>query len=287
VFNKIVFFGPPLLEEAVAVFSENKNLPFYVDISLKTPELNRFSIFTGEDDPVFIKGELLKSFGIWSDNVPGVRMPCSFFIRKVRGVRKTSWKRFFHGRNIGEKFYIFPPWEQPTAEKGRIMLTIDAGAEFGTGHHPTTSLCIEYMEKVLTIGDKVLDAGCGSGVLSIAAAALGASVTTGFDIDPASVKQSQKNVELNATTSTCHFFCGDLNVIDIQKYDLLLVNILPSIFLPFAKDFQKYMHQNSTIIFSGIMEEQQDEIRKKLVHMGYTSKDTLSAQGWVAFRLLK
>lgn len=136
---------------------------------------------------------------------------------------RTAWHRFFKPVEAGNSFLILPSWE-PVPQTQRRIIRIHPGQAFGTGHHETTVLCLQHLETIDVNGKKSLDAGCGSGILGIAAALLGASHVTGIDIEPEATRESAQNAEMNHVGSVCGWIHGDLKTV-ADVYDICLGNL--------------------------------------------------------------
>ncbi len=201
----------------------------------------------------------------------------------LREVPQEDWVRLtqsqFDPIHIGEKIWIVPSWHEAPDESG-IILELDPGLAFGTGSHPTTRLCLEWLEKHLVSGSTVLDYGCGSGILAIAASKLGAGEITGVDIDPQSVLTSRENAERNHCDITCYLpdaFALEAN----RQYNVVIANILAGPLKTLAPTLARYIAPGGYMVLSGILEGQADD-----VIAAYAPFISLSVwrslEGWVA-----
>ena len=201
----------------------------------------------------------------------------------LREVPQEDWVRLtqsqFDPIHIGEKIWIVPSWHEAPDESG-ISLELDPGLAFGTGSHPTTRLCLEWLEKHLVSGSTVLDYGCGSGILAIAASKLGAGEITGVDIDPQSVLTSRENAERNHCDITCYLpdaFALEAN----RQYNVVIANILAGPLKTLAPTLTRYIAPGGYMVLSGILEGQADD-----VIAAYAPFISLSVwrslEGWVA-----
>jgi ribosomal protein L11 methyltransferase len=213
---------------------------------------------------------------------------------QFRTVQETdwaeAWKAHYHPIAIGEKLIIVPAWlESPDA--GRIAIRMDPGMAFGTGTHPTTQLCLELVEQMLGQTQQVIDVGCGSGILSVAARKLGAAFALGVDIDPLAVKVSQENAVLNGVTAGCEWGAG--SVIEVKRGDfairqaaLVLANILAPIILRlFGDGLTDLVAPGGTLILSGILDTQADEIVQAAAGHGLALVERKQIADWVALAL--
>jgi ribosomal protein L11 methyltransferase len=180
-----------------------------------------------------------------------------------------SLKKHFGILEIGDRFIIKPTWVfQALPPSNRIIIELDPGAAFGTGLHPTTRLCLIYLEKHFKRGMSVLDLGTGSGILAIAAAKLGASSILGLDIDPVAVKAACSNVKTNQVDQSVRIKRGTLNL-EAQRrfknfFDLILANITSRTIIDLAYRFTKVLSPGGILIVSGIQKQQLDEVLIRL-----------------------
>ena len=187
----------------------------------------------------------------------------------------NKWKENFKPFNITDDIVIKPTWEEYEATANEIIIEIDPGQAFGTGHHVTTSSCLDAIEENLTPQTSVLDLGTGTGILAIAAAKLGADKIVGLDIDPVAVKAARANAKLNEVSTEIEFLEGNLVDSVEDNYDLVIANILPHIILQLIPNLKEVMHQDSTFILSGIVVEKLDEIKQALLDNGFVINDMI------------
>lgn len=152
-------------------------------------------------------------------------------------------------------FYVYPTWEEPKPE--RVNIVIDPALAFGTGHHPTTASCLEAVGKYVNPGDEVLDVGCGSGILAIAAAKLGANVDA-CDTDPVSVGNTLENCDLNEVDLR-HIWEGSAGRSG-TTYDVVIANIVADVLVFIERDLKKVLRQGGTLILSGILDKYEAKI---------------------------
>ena len=206
----------------------------------------------------------------------------------------NNWKQYFKPLTIGKKLLIKPSWETYDKKDNRKILEIDPASSFGTGQHNTTQLCLELLENNLTDGDRVLDLGCGSGILSIAAMLLGAKEITAIDIEENAVKTAKDNAEKNSISKEKYTaYCG--NVITdndlVNKigsgYDVIVANIVADVLIAMSKLFSKFLRQDGTLIMSGVISERKDEVIDAVKANGFTLKSIQEKDGWVAISMKK
>ena len=198
-----------------------------------------------------------------------------------------------YGLKVGDKLVVKPSWE-PLEETDRTVLEIDPESSFGTGQHNTTQLCLELLEKTLHENDKVLDLGCGSGILSIAALLLGADNACAVDIDLNSVKIAKQNAEKNHITPDKYVtYAG--NIIgdeELRKkigggYNLITASIVADVLIAMAPLFGDFLVPMGTVIISGIIIERCDEVMAAMEKAGFKRTELRESGGWAAASFVK
>lgn len=182
---------------------------------------------------------------------------------------QNSWKKYLFPEKVSEKFVVKPTWREYTPEADELIIELDPGRAFGTGSHPTTSLCLKLMEENISEGDSVIDVGTGSGILMIAADRLGASEIYGTDIDELAVESAKENLELNKISEEkAKVYKGDLiSVVENKKFDVVVANILADVLLILLHDISKVVKPNGKIIFSGIIEDKCELLKIGRAHV--------------------
>lgn len=203
-----------------------------------------------------------------------------------------KWKEQYHPILIGEKILILPPWLE-NRHPERIPLRIDPNMAFGTGTHPTTQLCLKLAERYIRPGSDVIDVGCGSGILSIAARLLGARLALAVDIDPLSVKATQENANLNGLTEGIECGLGSVGEIvrgqfSLHQATVVLANILaPVIIALMDEGLADLVAPGGVLILSGILDHQSKKVQDVAVARGFTLVGTEQQEDWVALALIK
>lgn len=197
---------------------------------------------------------------------------------------QNSWKKYLFPEKVSEKFVVKPTWREYTPEADELIIELDPGRAFGTGSHPTTSLCLKLMEENISEGDSVIDVGTGSGILMIAADRLGASEIYGTDIDELAVESAKENLELNKISEEkAKVYKGDLiSVVEDKKFDVVVANILADVLLILLHDISKVVKPNGKIIFSGIIEDKCELLKKEVEELGFTVEEIKADKEWRA-----
>ncbi len=201
----------------------------------------------------------------------------------------NNWKQYFKPLTVGEKLVVKPSWEDYSGGDGRTILEIDPASSFGTGQHNTTQLCLELIEKTLCNGDRFLDLGCGSGILSIAAVLLGAEKVTAVDISQNSVETAKENASKNNISADKYTaYCGDIisdNTL-VEKigsgFDIIAANIVADVLIAMSPLFEKFVKKGGTLILSGIITERADEVIEAMKSKGYALSEIREKDGWAA-----
>ncbi|MBP3396149.1 MAG: 50S ribosomal protein L11 methyltransferase [Clostridia bacterium] len=201
----------------------------------------------------------------------------------------NSWKAYYKTLHIGKRMVIVPMWEEYTPAEGEIIVRMDPGMAFGTGTHETTRLVIELLEEYTKPGCRMLDVGCGSGILAICASKLGAAECKAYDIDPVAVRVANENIEESGQTNVTCEVSDLLRQVDLSggKYDLVCANIVADIIIRMAPDVGRYMKDDAILLASGIITERADEVTEALVANNLSVVRKLEDNGWCALVVQK
>ena len=203
----------------------------------------------------------------------------------------NNWKQYFKPFKVGEKLVIKPSWENYDNSDGRLILEIDPASSFGTGKHHTTRLCLEVLERYLNKGDRLLDMGCGSGILSIGAMLLGADSAVAVDIEEnAAVTALENAVKNHIPKEKYKTYFGNIltdeklaDEID-DKYDIIAANIVADVLIAMKESFLRYLKKGGILIVSGIIEERMDEVIDALKSVGFKDPEPEVREGWAAVK---
>ncbi len=194
----------------------------------------------------------------------------------------TAWKQYYKPVKVSNSITIIPTWEEYTPSPEETIIELDPGMAFGTGTHPTTVLCIQSLERVMQGGERVIDVGTGSGVLSIAAAKLGASQVLGLDLDDVAVKSATLNVKLNQEETVVSIKQNHLLEQIEGSYDLIVANILAEVIVQCIQEAATLLKKNGIFITSGIIKRKKQEVKEAMVAGGFQIEEILEMDDWVA-----
>jgi ribosomal protein L11 methyltransferase len=200
----------------------------------------------------------------------------------------NAWKAYYKPLHIGKQMVIVPAWERYTEEPGEIVVRMDPGMAFGTGSHETTRLVIGLLEKYTPQGGRMLDVGCGSGILAICASKLGAGQCYAYDIDPVAVKVANENIKDSGLTNvTCEVSDLLRDVDRSYPYDLITANIVADIIIRMSPDVGALMHAGTVLLVSGIILERSDDVVEALEANGLKIVERVVENDWCAMAVMK
>ncbi len=204
---------------------------------------------------------------------------------EIRQVREQdwaeNWKKYYKPFRAGRRLVIRPSWERYEEKEGDLVLKLDPGMAFGTGTHETTFMCLEQLETYVTPGSRVIDVGCGSGILALAAAKLGADDVLAIDLDELAVKVAAENVQKNGLTAVVRVEHGDLLERREEKADVIVANIIADVICYLCGPAKKHLLPGGTLICSGIIREREADVQRALAAAGYTVDTRLEKGEWI------
>lgn len=212
-------------------------------------------------------------------------------------VRDEDWannyKKYFKPFPLGKKLLIKPSWEETDNPENRVVLEIDPSSSFGTGSHETTRLCLEQIENCVTPGCEVIDMGCGSGILSVAALLFKAAHVTCIDIDEGCLHTTRENMERNGFADALwDGYCGNVltmpwldKKVREKQYDVVLANIVADVLIAMAPLFAAILKKGGTLLCSGIIGPRAEEVRAALEKAGLTVLEKHEKNDWVLYKL--
>ena len=202
-----------------------------------------------------------------------------------------GWQKYYKPMEIGRRLLVVPEWEKNTVDcGGRVPLILDPGLAFGTGSHATTQLCLQALEKTVRPGDRVLDLGCGSGILSIAALKLGAESAQAVDIDEKCLNVAYENAALNGIGRDRYtVWVGDVLSDEALRaelgggYDIVVANIVADVILGLAPMVRQFLKPGGQFLCSGIIDDRAVEVADGLRRCGWAILETREESGWFAY----
>ncbi len=201
---------------------------------------------------------------------------------------ENNWKKYFKPMPVGERLLIQPIWKDKVDAGDRVVLNLEPGLAFGSGTHETTRLCLKAIEKHITPGCKMLDIGCGSGILSIASLLLGAGEATGVDIDKLAVKTAMENANRNGFDESRYtLYHGNLTDKVNGKFDVIAANIVADAIIMLSKGVDEFMNDDSVYIVSGIIDMREEEVVNALDNYGFRITARHEDGGWLCFECMK
>ena len=200
---------------------------------------------------------------------------------------ENNWRDYYKPVEVGEKLVIVPQWHDYAGD--RIPVRLDPGLLFGTGDHPTTRMCLAAVEKYAGPGKKVLDLGCGSGILGIAAAVLGATPVVAADVDEKAPEVVRDNAKLNGVEAAIDVHVGDVIASGTLRaklgtgYDLVLANIVADVIIPLAPHVGAFLAQDGTFVCSGVIDGRENDVAAALEKAGLTVVEHNTLEEWHSF----
>ncbi len=231
------------------------------------------------DDRVGARMQKLRDFlaelPMW-DIQPG---PATINLKHVKSEKWVeAWKAAFPPKRIGKRMIIVPTWHETSRDETDILIQLDPGMAFGTGYHPTTRLSLALLEDTVKTDDHVADIGTGSGILSIAAVKLGAKQVHAIEIDPTAIPIAAENFQTNGVTSQVFLSQGDGLKHTDDTYHLIIGNILTKTILPIIPNCPSRLHPGGSVIFSGILETELEQVQSVLEENNFKDQQTISEE---------
>ena len=212
--------------------------------------------------------------------------PCTISWNTVRDEDwADNWKAYFHPEKVGGMLVIKPSWEDYEASPDDIVIELDPGSAFGTGTHPTTAMCLRELETLVKGGMRIFDVGTGSGVLSIAAAKLGATDVTAMDYDKVAVDVAAENIRQNGVEDVVKTGVSDILKSFDGKADLIVANIIADIIIMLFDELDEHLAEGGRLLASGIISERLADVTEACLAHGFVVDKVTEEKGWVAMTI--
>ena len=197
---------------------------------------------------------------------------------------ESNWKEYFHPIRVGSNLVICPTWRSHKSLEGDVLIKLDPGMAFGTGHHPTTRMCMELLETLIVGGEKVIDVGCGSGILSISAAKLGAGDILGIEVESRSVEVALENCKLNGISPQVTILNGSFPEIRVENasFDVALANIAAKVVINLSEYIAGAVTIGGRLVLSGILKDTLKDVEKEYFLYGVHFDKVLVDGDWTA-----
>lgn len=213
----------------------------------------------------------------------GVSVVPEFYLLEDE-VWQDGWKQYYKPFRVGERLVIKPTWEEYAPAEEDIVIELDPGLAFGTGSHPTTNGALRLLEKYVTDGMKVIDCGCGSGILAVAAGLLGAEKVYAVDIDHDAVLASVHNIRLNGLFDRIEVFCDDVtkrSFARLAPFQIVVANIVADVIIPMLPSAALLTEKGGLLIAGGIISHRKEEVFAALKKHGFEIREILTEGDWV------
>ncbi len=237
-----------------------------------------FKADTHAQEALLLAGERLRALGDLGFDAGSLRV-------ETQNVREEdwaeNWKKFYKPFRAGKRLVVRPSWEPFEAAEDDLVLELDPGMAFGTGTHETTFMCMLQLERYVTPGCRAIDVGCGSGILALAAAKLGARDVLAIDLDESAVKVARENIEKNGLTDRVRAIHGDLLQRREERADVIVANIIADVVIALCGPAKDHLLPGGTFICSGIIREREGDVLAALDAAGYDVDCRLERGEWV------
>ncbi len=231
-------------------------------------------------------GDRLQKVQQFLDELPEWGIPAGRSSVSLKAIQEADWaeewRSSFSPQKIGDCIVVAPTWIEIVPKPSEVLIRLDPGMAFGTGQHPTTRLSILLLEKTIKGNEILADIGTGSGILSVAAAKLGASSIDAVDLDETTLPVASNNFRLNDVESVIHLQAGNGLDVCSGKYDVIIANILTKVLLPMIPKFSRFLNARGVVILSGIMKQEAAQVVKALKLHQLSPIDIEQDEEWVA-----
>lgn len=194
----------------------------------------------------------------------------------------NEWKKYYKPIRISERIVVRPSWEDYSGSGNEIVILMDPGMAFGTGAHETTRMCALLLEEYMAHGNKVMDIGCGTGILSIIAAKLGAEKVEAVDTDEVAVRVAKENCALNGVADRVNVVKGTIGDVTESKADIVVANIIADVIIGISEFVPRYLKDGGYFVASGIIKERKQSVTEAYARLGFEAEHIKEMGEWVA-----
>ena len=191
-----------------------------------------------------------------------------------------EWKKYYSVQHYG-RLAVVPEWIDYKAAEGEVVVKMDPGMAFGTGEHESTRICLTLLERIIKGGEKVIDVGCGSGILAAAAIKLGAAEADACDVDPVAVKAAEENSARNGADVRVVF--GSIGECARGKYDVILANITADVLISMKDDFKAHIKEGGALIMSGVINSRSAQVEQTICGAGFALETRITDGEWTGY----
>lgn len=276
---------PPVAQEALSAFLFDLGCKGLVLGEKEKPFLRAYLPFTPRlhEERARIEAFLRKL----GDFFPDIGRPSIHFSKIKDEDWSHTWKRYFRVERITERLTVVPAWEPAPQDSGGVVIRMDPGPAFGTGQHPTTRMCLQAIEtSAMRAPWSLLDVGTGSGILAIYAVKLGAARVLAIDTDPDALRWARRNIELNDASGLIELSSGPLGKWS-GVFSLIVANLTRDALLELLPDFQGLLEKDGTLILSGLLQEQVQEVKRPLELLGFHRSQVATEAEWACITVRK
>lgn len=272
--------GAPLIRESIE--AGNAEIWDESQVSSSDKDLVVKAFFEDDEDFAGKKDNVVASIAVF-ELLNGIPLSPSFYALADESWQ-DNWKQYYKPFRVGKHLVIKPTWEEYSPLENDVVLELDPGLAFGTGSHPTTNGALRLIETCLKSGDRVIDCGCGSGILAVAAGKLGADKVFAVDIDHEAVLSAVKNIRINGLFDKIEVFCADVTEKSFDRlapFDMIVANIVADVIIPMLPRAASIGKKGSVLIAGGIISHRRDDVFAALEKNGFEVKMVLEDGEWV------
>lgn len=278
--------GAPLIRDSIV--AGNAEIWDRGQLENNDPYVTVTGFFAADDGFPEKKDRLIAAVAVYNAVFGGDLEPN--FSRLEDETWQDGWKQYYKPFRVGKRLVVKPSWETYAPQKDDLVIELDPGLAFGTGSHPTTNGALRLLEKYVRPGGKVIDCGCGSGILSVAAGLLGAKRVFAVDIDHEAILATVKNARVNHLFTTIDVFYADITKKDFHymaPFQIAVANIVADVIIPMLPHIGPLTEENGILIAGGIISHRKEEVYKALTENSFAVSEVLTDGDWVTLAAIK